>query len=277
MENPTPTTHPLVSVIIPCFNHGKYLTRALESVWQQNYPNLEIVVVDDGSTDNTQDVLKENLGVINIYQTNKGLSAARNTGIKQSSGEFLIFLDADDWLLPFAIETNLSFLQWDDKLAFVSGTHEKFYAESNETEEVCQEVSAEHFLHLLYGNYIGMHATVMFRRWVFDSYLYNVKLKACEDYDLYLKIARNFPVFHHTKKIAAYRIHQSNMSGNSDLMLSSVLKVLRQQKRALKTPEEKQAYQTGINTFIEFYGLLLYEELMAGKKTLKLHQLLTML
>jgi glycosyltransferase involved in cell wall biosynthesis len=249
----------------------------VESVWLQDYPNVEIVVVDDGSTDNTQDILKGIPGVKNIYQRNKGLSAARNTGIHQSSGDVLIFLDADDWLLDHAIKTNLSYLQWDNNLAFVSGAHEKFYVDSNETIEVEQQVNADHYLHLLHGNYIGMHATVMFRRWVFDKYLYDESLKACEDYDLYLRITRSFPVFHHLNKIAAYRIHQKNMSGNAGLMLSSVLKILKQQKKVLKTVEEKQAYRSGYDTFKKYYCSLLHKELLSGEKPLRSHQILALL
>jgi GT2 family glycosyltransferase len=247
--------YPLVSVIIPCFNHGKYLKQAVKSIKRQKYPNIEIIVVDDGSSDNTQRVLKGMRGVKNILKSNGGLSAARNTGILNSTGGLLVFLDADDWLLENAIKTNFSYLQADAELAFVSGGHVKFFTESNETVVCEQLVGAEHYLHLLHGNYIGMHAAVMFRKWVFDHHLYDESLNACEDYDLYLRITRDFPVFHHTSKIAAYRIHNTNMSGNVELMRSSVLRVLKQQQGQLRTDEERRAYQSGINTFSEYYKI----------------------
>jgi glycosyltransferase involved in cell wall biosynthesis len=226
---------------------------ALNSIWSQKYLNYEIIVVDDGSTDNTQDLLKTCADVKNVYQKNSGLSAARNTGIANSSGEFLIFLDADDWLLDDAISTNVSYLLWNEQLAFVSGAHDKYFVNEDVYINFSQEINNNHYLHLLQGNYIGMHASVMFRRRVFDVFRYDTSLKACEDYDIYLKIAREFPVFHHTNKIAAYQIHDSNMSANKALMLKNVLTVLKRQKQNLNTAAELQAYKKGIDTFKNYY------------------------
>ena len=84
-----------------------------------------------------------------------------------------------------------------------------------------------------------MHATVLYRRWVFDEFGFDTSLKACEDYDLYLRIARKYPIAHHTKKTAAYRWHNSNMSGNIPKMLSYVLIVLDRQKKLLHTKEKE--------------------------------------
>lgn len=254
MASTSSEKQPLVSVIIPCFNHGRYLTQAIDSILLQEYPNIEIIVVDDGSTDNTQEILKKFNNVKNVFQENKGLSTARNTGIANSNGELLIFLDADDWLLHYAISTNLSYLLWNEHLAFVSGAHEKHYMATGEIKNVSQEVGSYHYMHLLHGNYIGMHATVMFRRWVFDMFSYDTSLTACEDYDLYLKVSRKFPVLHHTHKIAAYRIHGKNMSGDTQVMLSSVLKVLMRQEDVLETRKEIRAFKKGVSNFIAYYS-----------------------
>src|SRR5690606_9312317 len=86
-----------VSVIIPCFNHAHYLSTALESVQDQDHEQIEIIVVDDGSTDNTKEVATKYPNVKYIYKANAGLPAARNTGIDHSTGKFIVFLDADDW------------------------------------------------------------------------------------------------------------------------------------------------------------------------------------
>ena len=86
----------LVSVIIPCYNQAHFLDEAIESVLAQTYSNREIIVVDDGSTDNTATVARCHSPVGYIYQENAGPSAARNTGVKESRGEYLVFLDADD-------------------------------------------------------------------------------------------------------------------------------------------------------------------------------------
>ena len=94
----------IVSVVIPSYNHARYLGAAVESVMAQTVRDVEIVIVDDGSTDDTREVAARYPQAKYIYQPNQGLSAARNTGIKHSSGRFLVFLDADDLLLPHALE-----------------------------------------------------------------------------------------------------------------------------------------------------------------------------
>src|SRR5262245_48924076 len=103
-----PHNSPLVSIVIPCFKQGHFLGEAIESVLNQSYPNHEIIVIDDGSPDNTSQVASHYAGVRLIRQENQGLSAARNRGISESHGEFLVCLDADDRLLPGALESGLT-------------------------------------------------------------------------------------------------------------------------------------------------------------------------
>ena len=105
---------PKVSVIIPTYNCAQYITGAIESVFNQTYRNFEIIVVDDGSKDNTKEALAPYIreGVIKyIFQKNQGPGAARNEGMKASEGEFLAFLDADDILLPESLEKRVDLLR----------------------------------------------------------------------------------------------------------------------------------------------------------------------
>src|SRR3712207_4601210 len=110
-EDTEPTEKPLVSIVIPCYNQAHFLGEAIESVLAQTYPHFEVVVVDDGSTDNTEAVAARYPGVRCIRQENQGLAAARNTGIRRSNGSYLVFLDADDRLLPNALEVGLKHLK----------------------------------------------------------------------------------------------------------------------------------------------------------------------
>lgn len=268
---------PLVSVIIPTYNHGRYLTEAIKSVWLQAYPATEIIVVDDGSTDDTKEIVKNIGGIKYIYQSNQGLSAARNTGIKNSNGKLLVFLDADDWLLKDAIKINLHYLDQDNTLAFVSGAHEKVFVDKGVSIDEIQEVTGDHYINLLQGNYIGMHATVMYRRWVFNEFLYDANLKSCEDYDLYLSITRRHPVLHHKQKIAAYRLHGSNMSGDIAMMLSTTLRVLARQKNNLRTPQEEMAFANGQAIWKQYYCTLLYEKLLLNSYPKKINGVSTLL
>src|ERR687890_856397 len=93
----------LVSVVIPCYNQAHFLGEAIESVLAQSYPRFEIIVVDDGSTDDTSKVAARHPGGRYVYQNNQGVSAARNSGLARSEGEYVVFLDADDRLLPEAL------------------------------------------------------------------------------------------------------------------------------------------------------------------------------
>src|ERR1700728_2169006 len=100
----------LVSVVIPCYNSARYLPETIESVRLQTYPRIEIIVVDDGSTDETARIARS-CGVRYIYQTNRGISAARNTGILHGQGKYVLFLDHDDRLLPRAVENGVELLE----------------------------------------------------------------------------------------------------------------------------------------------------------------------
>ncbi|WP_162426755.1 glycosyltransferase [Pontibacter pudoricolor] len=258
--------NPLVTVIIPCYNHALYLHKAIKSVINQTYNNIEIIVVDDGSTDNTQTVATSYHAVTYVYQQNQGLSAARNTGIKKSNGSYLVFLDADDWLYPKGIEINVGYMQANNDVAFISGTFDAIYIQENKIREGVVEVNSDHYCRLLQCNYIGMIATVLFQRWVFDEFSYDVTLKNCEDYDLFLKIARKYKIYHHLNKIAAYRIHTSNMSTNIPDMLNGVLRIQQRQKEHLLDEKEIKAFKAGRRIWKNYYCNELYRNLLHRKE-----------
>jgi glycosyltransferase involved in cell wall biosynthesis len=259
MESELSMNTVLVSVIITCYNHGNYLANAIESA-KASIP-IEIVVVDDGSTDQTKLVCNAYNHVKYIYQHNQGLSAARNTGIENSAGKYLVFLDADDWLLENALDINLAYLKNMPEAAFVSGAHIKLLEAKNVRDEKKIVVNEQHYAHFLKGNYIAMHATVMYQRWIFDQFKFDTTLNAFEDYDLYLKISRNHPVIHHQELLAVYRIHGSNMSANNKLMLDNALNVLRRQEAYLSGEKERRCYRFGIKYWKHYYTGIVYRNL----------------
>lgn len=266
MDTSLRSSQPLVSVVIPCYNQAHFLATAIESVLAQTYAHTEIVVVDDGSKDDTRAQAAAYPNVRYHHQENQGLPSARNAGIRLSKGEFLVFLDADDWLYPAGIEANVKQLLQNPALAFVSGMFDAFYSNENRTEAKGMTVTgANHYCHLLQGNYIGMVATVMFRRQVFEEFLFDASLKNCEDYDLYLRVARRHPVAHHDAKIAVYRFHDSNMSANIPVMLQGALNTLERQRPSLKTAEEQKALQQGKSIWRKYYSQELYQALLKQK------------
>jgi glycosyltransferase involved in cell wall biosynthesis/SAM-dependent methyltransferase len=248
---------PLVSVIITSYNQARFLSDAIESVLTQTYSQFEIVVVDDGSTDDALEVVGRYPGVRYIRQDNQGLSAARNTGLRKSNGAYLVFLDADDRLLPIALETGVDCLHGHPECGFVSG-HYSLIKSDGSPKPLRQVhcIERDHYHALLCRNYIGMHATVMYRRVIFESVgEFNTSLKACEDYDLYLRIAARVPIYSHDKVIAEYRQHGANMSRNHQLMLESALGVLQSQRKHIKGHKEyEKAYRTGMKFWQNFFG-----------------------
>lgn len=115
----------LVSIIIPCFNYGRYLRQCVESLFRQSYTQWECVIIDDGSTDETPAICAQLANadprVHGFRQVNAGLSAARNTGIRHATGEFVQFLDADDLLQPEKLAAHINFLQRNSSVDIVSG------------------------------------------------------------------------------------------------------------------------------------------------------------
>ena len=117
----TSSDEALVSVIIPCYNHARFLGEAIVSVIRQSYPHIEIIVVDDGSTDDTEQVITSYPNIQHIRQENLGVSRARNMGLSMSRGAYVLFLDADDRLLPDAVATGVHALASRKEYAFAFG------------------------------------------------------------------------------------------------------------------------------------------------------------
>jgi hypothetical protein len=247
----------LVSVIIPCFNQAPFLGEAITSVLAQTYPYFELIVVDDGSTDKTADVATAYPGVRCIRQANQGLAAARNTGLRGSQGAYLVFLDADDRLLPQALEAGIRHVQTVPDCAFVAGHFRYINSDGSRSKEDAQEpIAPDPYLAFLQGNYVAMHAAVMYRRVALEAVGgFNPSLAACEDYDLYLRLAREFPVVRYDEVVAEYRQHTGNMSRDPALMLQTALAVLRAQwHHAKASPSYRRAYHTGLRGWQAYYG-----------------------
>ena len=260
---------PLVSVIIPTFNHARYLAQAIGSVLAQSYAHHEIVVVDDASTDDTPRVL-ERFPMVRVVKldANIGLSRARNAGIEASRGEYLVFLDADDWLRHSALEIGVAQLQQRANLAFASGAYALIDPAGNVTNYPERDCPADdHYLALLAGNYVGALSAAIFRRdEVVAAGGFDSTLDACEDYDLLLRIARVSSVGCHRAVVTDYRQHGDNMSSNAARMLRAAITVLRKQRPFLgDDPRRRAAYNAGIALYQRYYGLLLVEELRADE------------
>jgi glycosyltransferase involved in cell wall biosynthesis len=266
---------PLVSVIIPCYNGEAYLEEAIESALAQTYQPVEIVVVDDGSTDGSS-AIAQKFPVRYIRQHNCGLTETRNRGIRESRGDYLVFLDADDRLRPEAIEAGVCVMVERPECAMVVGDHVFVAKDGKHLRNSRKEcLATSHYEALLKSNFIEMISSVLFRRSVVEAVgAFDTGLRVAEDYELYLRIARNYPIYCHRSVIAEYRIHQSNASRNSELMLTMTLQVLaRQALHVRSNPRRVLAFLEGTRVWRRQYGRQLASELACSTSTLPSDQL----
>ncbi|MDP6230207.1 MAG: glycosyltransferase family A protein, partial [Candidatus Marinimicrobia bacterium] len=209
----TPKSQPDISVIIPAFNRAHTLPKALDSVLSQTLKPREIIVVDDGSTDETNAVLANYPGLCIISQDNRGVSAARNMGIKKAGGEWLAFLDSDDEWLKEKLEKQWDAICIDDKL--ICHTEEIWIRNGQRVNPMKKH---KKFGGIIYERCLPLcvisPSSVMIHRSVFkDVGVFDESLEVCEDYDLWLRICAKYSVlFIDEPLIVKYGGHEDQLS-----------------------------------------------------------------
>ena len=244
-----------VSIIITTYNHARFLEAAIQSAIGQTVAPDEIIVVDDGSQDRPDEITAHFPDVRLIRQPNAGLAAARNTGWQAAKGDYLVFLDADDRLLPDALRINLARLGDAPDAAFSSGAYDNVHAKAGRSRLIdFRPATGDGFIPFLRANVIGMHATVMYRRQCIEAIGgFQAGLPACEDYDVYLRMSHRFPIVCGPDPLAEYWHHGDNMSRNSAMMLRAALAVLRRQKEAARKAAALPAYREGMLAWKRYY------------------------
>ena len=221
--------NPLVSVIIPNYNHARFLGDAIRSVLDQDYKNVEIIVVDDGSTDNSRDIAGQFGEQIHyIYQTNAGLSAARNTGIRVSNGSLIGVLDADDMYEPGYLSTLVAELQSNLDADGIYCGYQFVDQENNLLPQIEARPVASELLYevLLDGNFF-VPESIFLHRHVYEKVgLFDEALRACEDWDVWLRVTKKFKIIHSHEILTRHRILAGSMSTDPLRMLTARLTVL---------------------------------------------------
>jgi glycosyltransferase involved in cell wall biosynthesis len=254
---------PLVSVVVPCFNQAHFLSEAIDSVLAQTHPAVEVVVVDDGSDDNSYEVAGRHPGVRRIRQSNRGVAAARNLGLGESSGSYAVFLDADDRLLPHAAAVGMEALAKRPHIAFAAGMSRDIRGDGQPMEGQRQPlVTQDHYLRLLEDCFIWSGSSMVYRRAAIEAVGgFNESLVAADDYELYLKLAYSHPVYCHDTVVTEYRRHGSNTTRNAAVVLTSQLEVLRGQRSRLRGRRERAARRVGVRRTRTEHGRALAEQI----------------
>lgn len=214
---------PLVSVIIPTYNRASFLPDALASVLEQDYRAVEILVVDDGSTDGTAELVCSQPEIKYIHQPNQGVAAARNTGIRHSQGEFIAFLDSDDTWTRTKLSVQVGYHLTHPEVGY-SVTHLR-----NVLMPGCVR-PAWLRPELLSGDHVGMAtATMVARRSVFDRVgLFDVSYRVGEDSEwLFRAKDAGVPMAIIPEVLLARRVHDHNLSAQSSTASSELLRILK--------------------------------------------------
>lgn len=186
-----------ISVIIPTYNRSEVLERAIKSVLAQTYTNFELIVVDDGSTDNTNRILTKYGRKIRFFsKLHGGVSSARNFGLEKGEGTWVAFLDSDDYWLPRKLERQMQYLQEHPEILILQ-TDEKWIRQGQLVNPMKkhQKYSGWIFPQCLPLCIVSPSAVLIHQRIFNDIGVFDENLPVCEDYDLWLRIALKYPIY----------------------------------------------------------------------------------
>ena len=208
---------PQVSVVIPVWNGERYLKQAIESILAQDFPHFELIIVDDGSTDNSARIaasFAHDCRVSILKQENAGVVAARNSGLRVAQAEFVAFLDADDIAKPNRLTKQIAYLQENPNVA-VLGSHITYFNESKgEFYTQIFPVGPSHLAHALKdGNPLAQPAVMLRKSMALAAGGYREAFRfGAEDYDLWLRLSERHPLDNLPEVLTLYRIHTDSLT-----------------------------------------------------------------
>ncbi|MDF1593148.1 MAG: glycosyltransferase family 2 protein [Desulfobacterales bacterium] len=211
---------PKVSIITPSYNQGQFIEETIQSVLGQDYPNIEYLIVDGGSNDNTIDILKQYLGRLKwISEKDKGQADAINKGIKKTSGEIVCWLNSDDTILPGAVSKAVNLFVSNPEIKLVYG--KSYFTDQEGNINGSYPTEKFDFQRLAMFNFISQ-PSVFFKRDAYDKVGgLNAQLNYSLDYDLWIKIGKEFQTKYLEKYLSCYRLHESSKTVDKNQALHS--------------------------------------------------------
>ena len=238
-----PKATPLVSIVIPTHNSAGFIAAAVRGVFAQTYPRFEVIVVDDGSTDGTADVLQQFAGRIRYHrQDNQGAAAARNAGIKMAVGELVCFLDADDLWAPNKLELQIEFMaaHRDVGLLFTDAEEcegttiqkHSIIATMVFGDDIASQIPLrEPFRKLVRENFVPTSTVMVRKACIVKAGLFDERLPNAEDRDMWLRMSAESGVACLPQVLARKRSHGANISMRAELGLRSRVEVWKKARR----------------------------------------------
>lgn len=245
---------PLVTVIVPCYNYGRFIAETLRSLQAQSLQDWECVVVDDGSKDDSAEVVRgfveSDARIRYVYQENQGLPSARNTGIAHAQGRYLQFLDADDLLQPDKLRLQAEYLEahpdidlvYSGLRYFYDGSDRLIFSPHNENTPWALDKSGagERLLPYLVISCVIMPPMPMLRRERVQDYigLFVRDLRSCEDWEFWIRCAYKnvqFAYLDAPNTLSLMRLHPNSMTRNRTVMLASIIEVRQRLRQHLNS------------------------------------------
>lgn len=237
-----------VSVILPTFQRAHIISEAIESVRKQTYTSWELIIVDDGSTDNTAEIVKsyteKDSRIIYFKQKNKGVAAARNAALEKATGNYVAFIDSDDLWVTDKLERQIKLINKSLDCVLISG--DVSYPDGGTFFSRHPLPAHINFKNLFIRNFIAT-STVMLRREILNKIgFFNETIKSCEDYDLWLRIASDSTIDVIPEVFACYRTQPDSLTTDRFTYLASLLKIksvyFHNPKLSLNWPQKYEGY-----------------------------------
>jgi hypothetical protein len=259
----------LVSVVIPCHNYGHFLRDAIDSALAQTHADIELIVVDYDSTDDTDRIVADYADATYLRRSSKTYGAARNEGLAASAGEFVVFLDADDKLVSDAVESSLACLHARPDCAFAYGHFRPFDASGLAEYRLggspgCLNEADPYSWMLRRNSALRGSGAVLYRRGLVEALGgYAADLFTAEDIDLNMRLARSHPICCNDRVVLEQRVHESTVSVSRRWrqgLAASVAAQRRQRAFVAEHPRYQADYRTGLRAARDYWGSHLIDE-----------------
>lgn len=278
----------LISVVMSVYNSEKYLVEAIESILNQTYTNFEFIIVNDGSTDSSLDIIQEYMEkderIVLISRENKGLPYSLNEGIEKAKGKYIARMDADDISLPTRFEKQIEFMQENQDIG-VCGTWAEVFGDNRKNRLLKHPINHDELKVRLLFSVCFAHPTVMIRKSVLDKYnlKYNLEYINAQDYELWSRISNFTNMANIPKVLLKYRVTENSITSIANnqkkelryKLLSDVFKKVLESINIKNSEEENRLHFTiGLNERIlkkeidlNLLGIYISKIIQSNKKT----------
>ncbi|MGI9533465.1 MAG: glycosyltransferase family 2 protein [Thermodesulfobacteriota bacterium] len=245
----------LVSVILPTFNRSNFITFSINSLLSQTYKNIEIIVVDDGSTDETEHIIKlfndSRIRYIKL-DDNHGANFARNIGLRNALGEFVTFLDSDDEFMVLKIEKELNVLLTNKSIGLVYSGLCQYHVDDAKKENLRTTIPkfrGDIYNEILYRNVIGTPSPLI-RKECFEKVgFFDETMKSCQDWEMWIRISKHYKVEYLNEPFMFMCVHGNQISTNLEFKIQGMETILNKYKPYMKDKNKLSSFMRKIGIF----------------------------